>query len=91
MRLDPYASGQLPSPSAGLRDMLSIISVTGGAASVSQLALSNSVTAAPEVLVLARDGRTAFVAERLAQRGPQAQTVRDLGPGHRLFAVDVAK
>ena len=49
--------------------------------------MSNSVTAAPEILALTRDGQTAFVAEHLKDRGERGETVEDLAPGDRLFAI----
>jgi 6-phosphogluconolactonase (cycloisomerase 2 family) len=54
------------------------------------LPISNSVTAAPEVLELTPDGRTAFVVERLGERPEGATTVRELPAGNRLFAVDLS-
>ncbi|MGH7005818.1 MAG: lactonase family protein, partial [Alphaproteobacteria bacterium] len=70
--------------------LLSILSMAGGKVSYATLPLSNSVTAAPEILALARDGRTAFVVERLGERKEQATTLRDLPPGQRVFAVDLS-
>jgi hypothetical protein len=85
-----YATGRLPPAEAGHRDLLTVISLGSGKPAMAHIEVSNSVTAAPEILQLTRDGRTAFVIERLGQRPPGAQTVRDLPPGRRLFAVDLS-
>ena len=55
-----------------------------------EVPISNSVTAAPEILELTRDGQTAFVAERLSERSEGGETVQDLPAGRRLFAVDLS-
>lgn len=85
-----YGSSILAPKEAGYRDMLTILSIADGRVSKSMLPISNSVTAAPEVLALAPDGRTAFVTERLGERPEGGMTVRDLPPGNRLFAVDLS-
>ncbi|MCD0505944.1 lactonase family protein [Bordetella petrii] len=84
-----YANGQLAPADAGWRDTLAVWSLADGVLARGQVEVSNSVTAAPEVLALSPDGSTAFVVERLAQRQAGARTVRDLQPGSRLFAVDL--
>jgi DNA-binding beta-propeller fold protein YncE len=85
-----YADGQLAPESAGHRDLLTLIKPGGKAASIASVEVSNSVTAAPEVLALTPDGRTAFVAERLKPRAPGASAVKELAAGDRLFAVDLS-
>ncbi len=85
-----YGNGVLAPASAGFRDLLSVISIADGKTTVSELPVSNSVTAAPEGLALTPDGRTAFVIERLGERPDGGETVRDLPPGNRLFAIDLA-
>lgn len=86
-----YATGRLASADAPFRDVLSVISLVGeGSPKIGMVEVSNSVTAPPEVLSLTRDGRTAFVVERLGQRGPGIETSRQLSPGRRLFAVDLS-
>ncbi len=85
-----YATGRLAPRSAGHRDVLTILSIVDGKVTTSEIPVSNSVTAAPEILELTRDGRTAFVAERLGERSESGETVRDLPPGRRLFAVDLS-
>jgi len=85
-----YATGALAPREAGYRDLLTVISLRNGEILVNELPVSNSVTAAPEVLQLTPDGRTAFVIERLGERPESADLVRDLPPGHRLFAIDLA-
>lgn len=84
-----YATGRLAPQDAGYRDLLTVMSLVGSQVRVGQLPVSNSVTAAPEVLALSPNGRTAFVVERLGERPAGAQTVQDLPPGHRLFAIDL--
>jgi DNA-binding beta-propeller fold protein YncE len=85
-----YADGQLAPESAGHRDLLTLIALGGRAASIASVEVSNSVTAAPEVLALSPDGRTAFVAERLKPRKPGATMVKELAAGDRLFAIDLS-
>lgn len=86
-----YATGRLSPREAGHRDVLTVLSLREGRVVTGSLPLSNSVTAAPEILRLSPDGRTAFVTERLGERPRQGETVRDLPPGRRLFAVDLAE
>jgi hypothetical protein len=85
-----YATGRLAPRAAGHRDILTILSIADGKVTASEIPISNSVTAAPEILELTRDGRTAFVIERLGERPEGAEMVRDLAPGRRLFAVDLS-
>lgn len=85
-----YADGMLADGDAGHRDLLTTMSVADGEVRTAQVEVSNSVTAAPEVLALSPDGATAFVAERLGPRGPGVETAPDLVAGNRLFAVDVS-
>ncbi|SFB39342.1 hypothetical protein SAMN03159496_03393 [Rhizobium sp. NFR07] len=85
-----YADGMLAPPDAGHRDVLTVLSIADGKVSQSTLPVSNSVTAAPEILELTLDGRTAFVTERLGERPEGATTMKELPPGNRLFAVDLS-
>lgn len=85
-----YADGRLAPAAAGWRDTLAIWARRDGRLTAGRIEVSNSVTAAPEILALAPGGDTAFVVERLGQRDARAQTVRDLPAGHRLMAVDLA-
>lgn len=85
-----YVDGVLAPAEAGHRDLLTTISVRAGAVSTAQVEVSNSVTAAPEVLAMSPDGATAFVTERLGQRRPGDTKADQLPAGHRLFAVDVS-
>ncbi|MBZ9710174.1 hypothetical protein LB543_26050 [Mesorhizobium sp. ESP7-2] len=85
-----YATGQLPPPASGYRDLLTVLSIVDGRVIVGSLPISNSVTAAPEILHVTKDGRAAFVAERLGERPEGGRTVQDLPPGRRLFAVDLS-
>ncbi|AKS36615.1 hypothetical protein AFA91_24635 [Mycolicibacterium goodii] len=85
-----YADGILAPASAGHRDLLSTVSVHDGAVTTAQVEVSNSVTAAPEVLALSPDGTTAFVTERLRPRNPGETTAQQLAAGDRLFAVDLS-
>ncbi|CAN7315455.1 hypothetical protein [Neorhizobium tomejilense] len=85
-----YADSVLAPKEAGHRDVLTILSIANGRVTRGSLPVSNSVTAAPEILELTPDGRTAFVTERLGERPDGGGTVRDLPPGRRLFAVDLS-
>ncbi len=85
-----YAMGRLAPAGAGLRDRLTILTIEDGTVRTASLNVSNSVTAAPEVIALTPDGATAFVVERLGERPAGGETVRDLSPGNRLFAVDLS-
>lgn len=85
-----YADGMLAPVAAGHRDLLSTVSVRDGVVATAHVEVSNSVTAAPEVLALSPDGTTAFVAERLKPRNPGDSRAQQLAAGDRLFAVDVS-
>jgi hypothetical protein len=85
-----YATGRLAPSEAGYRDLLTVVSTAGGRITTASVPVSSSVTSAPEILALSRDARTAFVVERLGERPTGAEMVRDLPPGNRLFAVDLA-
>ncbi len=85
-----YATGLLAPADANYRDLLTVLSIVDDRIVTGTLSVSNSVTAAPEILALSRDGRTAFVTERLGERRNDDATVRDLPPGNRLFAIDLA-
>lgn len=85
-----YATGRLVPKEAGHRDLLTILTRRNGHFITRHLAVSNSVTAAPEVLQMTPDGQTAFVTERLGERPEGGGTVRDLPPGRRLFAIDLS-
>jgi sulfur carrier protein ThiS len=85
-----YATGQLAPREGGHRDLLTVLSIVSGKVTRAQIPVSNSVTAAPEILALAPDGNTAFVIERLSERPEGGDQVRDLAPGRRLFAIDLS-
>ncbi|WP_027165317.1 hypothetical protein [Mesorhizobium sp. WSM3224] len=85
-----YATGRLSPRDSGFRDMLTVLSVADGKVVKGTIAVSNSVTAAPEILQLSKDGQTAFVTERLGERPAAGDTIKDLPPGRRLFAVDLS-
>lgn len=85
-----YATGRLAPREAGHLDRLTVLTRRDGGFIVGSLPVSNSVTAAPEILQMTRDGRTAFVTERLGERPEGGETVRDLPPGRRLFAIDLS-
>jgi DNA-binding beta-propeller fold protein YncE len=87
---ETYATSVLAPLEAGHRDVLTIFSIKDGKVARSMLPVSNSVTAAPEILELTQDGRTAFVTERLGERPEGGKTVKDLPAGNRLFAIDLA-
>ena len=73
---ESYANGRLAPREAGNQDVLTVVSMKDGKVTVGSLPVSNSVTAAPEILALTPDGSTAFVTERLGQRSPTAEMVR---------------
>jgi hypothetical protein len=85
-----YATGRLAPREAGYRDLLTVLSIVDGKVTRVQIPVSNSVTAAPEILALTSDGKTAFVTERLGERLEGGELVRDLPPGRRLFAIDLS-
>ncbi|MBB3407352.1 6-phosphogluconolactonase (cycloisomerase 2 family) [Rhizobium sp. BK316] len=85
-----YADSALPPEEAGHADMLTVLSIADGRVTKSAISVSNSVTAAPEILELTPDGRNAFVTERLGQRPDGARTARDLPAGNRVFAIDLS-
>lgn len=88
---ETYGTQVLPPVSAGHRDTLTVFSRVDGRWVRAALSVSNSVTAAPEILALTPDGRTAFVTERLGERPPGGTMVSDLPPGNRLFAIDLSR
>lgn len=85
-----YATGQLAPREAKHDDLLTVIKINDGRSTSAAIPVSNSVTAAPEVLALTPDGKTAFVTERLKERGELGETVKDLAPGNQLFAISLA-
>lgn len=85
-----YATGQLAPPKAGYNDTLTILSLANDRIHSSEIRVSNSVTAPPEVLGLAPDGLTAFVVERLGERSQGDKVISDLPAGTRLFAIDLS-
>jgi 6-phosphogluconolactonase (cycloisomerase 2 family) len=85
-----YADGVLAPVEAGHEDVLTVLSITDGKVREATIPVSNSVTAAPEILELTPDGRTAFVTERLGERPEGATTMKELPPGNRLFAIDLS-
>ncbi|MGN9907840.1 hypothetical protein ACTMTJ_09835 [Phytohabitans sp. LJ34] len=85
-----YGDGVLSPESAGFRDLVTVLDLNGDRVDTASVEASNSVTAAPEILALSADGRTAFVVERLGQRPPGGTTVRDLPPGDKLTVLDVS-
>jgi hypothetical protein len=85
-----YADGMLAPAESDHRDLLTALRVRDGVVTTAEVEVSNSVTAAPEVLALSPDGTTAFVAERLGQRRAGDMRANQLPAGNRLFAVDVS-
>ncbi|SCB32175.1 hypothetical protein [Rhizobium multihospitium] len=59
-----YATGLLAPADGDYRDLLTVLSIVDGNVVTGTLPVSNSVTAAPEILALTSGGRTAFVTER---------------------------
>ena len=60
-----YAMGRLAPAGAGLRDRLTILTIEDGTVRTASLNVSNSVTAAPEVIALTPDGAAVYVADAL--------------------------
>lgn len=85
-----YVDGTLAPVHPDTRDRLMTVSIVDGQVDTASVDVTNSVTAAPEVLALTPDGRTAFVAERLAQRRPGDTRADQLRAGTTLSAVDVS-
>ena len=87
-RASTYRDNRLAAQGPDYRDVLTILRplAAGGRAEV---AVSNSVTAPPEVMAVSPDGRFVYVVERLGQRTPTSQLTRDLAPGRRLSAIDI--
>ncbi|MEV0707894.1 beta-propeller fold lactonase family protein [Nocardia aurea] len=86
-----YADGILPPAEAGHRDLLTTTGIIDGIVRTQEIEISNSVTAAPEVLALSPDGSTAFVAERLGRRGSGDTMAGQLPPGNQLAAVRISE
>ncbi len=85
-----YVDGVLTPESAGYRDLLTVGGLRRGELRSASVEVSNSVTAPPEVLALAPDGRTAYVLERLAGRKSGDTLASQLAPGRKLTTVDLA-
>ncbi|MBX4957307.1 hypothetical protein HJB56_22255 [Rhizobium lentis] len=85
-----YGTAELAPREAGYRDLLTIMSQAENKIVTRSIPISNSVTSAPEILALTKDGRTAFVTERLGERPEGGKRIGDLPPGRRLFAVDLS-
>ncbi|MBA5802754.1 lactonase family protein [Rhizobium changzhiense] len=85
-----YGTAKLAPQKAGYRDLLTIMSPGSDKIVTGSIPISNSVTSAPEILALSEDGQTAFVTERLGERPEGGNSVSDLPPGRRLFAVDLS-
>jgi DNA-binding beta-propeller fold protein YncE len=83
-----YVDGRIPGADSRYRDTLTIIPLPLTETTVS-LEVSNAVTSAPETLVLAPDGNTAFVVEYQGQRPTGATTRNDLLPGRWLTMIDL--
>lgn len=69
------------------RDLLTLLTFRDGRITRTSIEVSNSVTAAPEVLAAAPDGRTFYVVDRLARATPAARRTPDLSPGRTLTAI----
>ena len=55
-----YTTGRLAPRDAKHRDLLTVMTIKDGRVGSVEIPVSNSVTAAPEILALTRDGQTAF-------------------------------
>ncbi|MFC8526085.1 lactonase family protein [Nocardia sp. NPDC057227] len=81
-----YGDGILAPP--GNRDLLHTSTLRDGRVTTTgEVAVSNSVTAAPEVLDLTPDGSVAFVAERLGRPAPGVTRAAELPAGDLITAV----
>lgn len=87
-RASTYRDGRLAAPSADRQDLLTLIR-PGKRSSRVAIAVSNSVTAPPEVMAISPDGGFVYVVERLGQRGDASVLVKDLAPGRRITAIDI--
>lgn len=85
-----YSDGALAPEGAGYRDLLTVLTRGSEGWTRAEVEISNSVTAAPEILVLDPSGQWAFVAERLEGRAANASVAADLAPGSRVLAIDLS-
>ncbi|PZQ50143.1 MAG: hypothetical protein DI556_08735 [Rhodovulum sulfidophilum] len=83
-----YADGVL-NPDAGAVDRLTVLTAGAEGWHAATAPVSNSVTAAPEILAVDAPGAMAYVVERLGPREEGVANARDLRPGTRLFAIDL--
>ncbi len=86
-----YMDGQLGPREAGMRDTLSLIPLSHGAAGLRpvEVPVSNAVTAWPSNLAITPDGRFAFVTE-VDEPPPAGATRREeLRPGRQVSVVDL--
>lgn len=81
-----YADGML-APYGRHRDLLTLLTLRDGRITRTSIEVSNSVTAAPEVLAAAPDGQTFYVVDRLDRATPAARRTPDLSPGRTLTAI----
>lgn len=81
-----YADAVL-APHGRYRDVLTVFTRRNGEIVRSTIEMSNSVTAAPEILAASPDGRTFYAVDRLARTTPQTQRTPDLAPGRTLTVV----
>lgn len=88
-RVSTYRDGRLADPSPERRDLLTLI-LTGKVPVRAEIPVSNSVTSPPEVMAVSPDGRFVYVVERLGKRSGSMVQTRDLAPGRRVTAIDVA-
>jgi 6-phosphogluconolactonase (cycloisomerase 2 family) len=91
-RASTYRDSKLAAPSGDFRDVLTVLQPGGQSqlASRAEVAVTNSVTGPPEVMAVSPDGRFAYVVERLGPRTAGAALTRDLAPGRRVSAIDLA-
>lgn len=74
-------------PYGRYQDVLTVLTRRGDRFEPQAISVSNSVSAAPEVLAVAPDGRTFYVVDRQAPPTPGARTTADLAAGRTLTAV----
>lgn len=78
-----YADAEL-APHGRYGDVLTLFTRVDGRIIRSSVEVSNSVTAAPEILVASPDGRMLYAVDRLARATPEARRTPDLAPGRTL-------
>jgi DNA-binding beta-propeller fold protein YncE len=90
MLASAYVNGQLGAKESDDALIVATISPDLSTMDVATVTVSNSVAGAPTAVAVTPDGRFAVVSESFGQRGPDAQTFRDLPVGSLLTLVDIS-